>query len=194
MRDRTWVLLIALGVLVADQVTKLIVVAQIPQYSRIELIDNFLALTHVRNSGAAFGLFADAPPGPVRVVLVVISALAVGLIWAYAREGWHERKIVVAFGLILGGALGNLVDRIRLHEVVDFIDVHWGTLHWPSFNIADMGITVGAVSLFLAMATQNEADDASPALTETGSVNIANVSPHDPPAKDDTAGSSAGSN
>ena len=98
MRDRTWVLLIALGVLVADQVTKLIVVAQIPQYSRIELIDNFLALTHVRNSGAAFGLFADAPPGPVRVVLVVISALAVGLIWAYAREGWHERKIVVAFG------------------------------------------------------------------------------------------------
>ena len=161
MRDRTRVLLIAIAVLTLDQVTKLMVSAWIPFQTRIPLVDNLLALTHVRNTGAAFGLFADAPAAPVRVGLVIVSVLAVGLIWAYARDGWHEPRIVIAFGLILGGALGNLIDRLRLHYVVDFVDVHWGRYHWPSFNVADMAITLGAISLFIAMARQGEADEAS---------------------------------
>lgn len=166
MRDRTWVVSIALAVLAADQVTKFMVNASIPQYTSIPVVDGFLALTHVRNSGAAFGLFAGAPAGPVRVGLVIVSVLAVVLIWAYAREGWHEPRVVAAFGLILGGALGNLVDRLRLHEVVDFIDVYWGRYHWPSFNVADMAITVGALTLFIAMARHSEVENASPALAE----------------------------
>lgn len=194
MRDRTWVLAIALTVLVADQVTKLMVIASIPVHTSIPVIDGFLALTHVRNSGAAFGLFASAPAGPVRVGLVIVSVLAVVLIWAYAREGWHEPRIVAAFGLILGGALGNLVDRLRLHEVVDFIDVYWGRYHWPSFNIADMAITVGALTLFIAMARHSETEEAAPALAEAAGDTGGHVPAPEPSAKkrpvEDTAGMS----
>ncbi len=163
MRDRTRVALIAVAVLVIDQITKLMVITWIPFQARIPLVDDVLALTHVRNTGAAFGLFSDAPVAPVRIGLIIISVLAVGLIWAYAREGWHEPRIVVAFGFILGGALGNLIDRVRLSYVVDFVDVHWGRYHWPSFNVADMAITVGAISLFVAMARQGDVEEASPA-------------------------------
>ncbi len=152
MRDRIRVLFIASAVLVADQITKWMVVAWIPFQSRIEIVDNFLALNHVRNRGAAFGLFADAPSDLVRVGLIVVSLLAVTLIWAYARESWQQPRILLAFGLILGGAVGNLVDRMRLYYVVDFVDVHWGQWHWPSFNVADAAITVGAMTLFIAMA------------------------------------------
>ena len=159
MRDRIRVLLIAAAVLVADQITKWMVVAWIPFQSRIEIVDNFLALNHVRNRGAAFGLFADAPSDLVRVGLIVVSVLAVALIWAYAREGWHQPRIVLAFGLILGGAVGNLADRLHLRYVVDFIDVHWGQWHWPSFNVADAAITVGAVTLFIAMARVDDIEE-----------------------------------
>ena len=152
MRDRVWVLLIASGMVLADQITKLMVSRGIPLGDRIPLVDGYLAISHVQNRGAAFGLFAGAPAGPVRVGLIIVSAFAVVLIWAYAREGWHQPDTVVAFGLILGGAIGNLVDRLRLHYVVDFIDVSWGPYHWPSFNVADSAITIGAVTLFLSMA------------------------------------------
>ena len=101
MRDRTGVLLIAAAVLALDQITKLMVSARIPFQVRIDLIDNFLALTHVRNTGAAFGLLGDAPVAPVRAGLVVVSVLAIGLIWAYARQGWHEPRVMATFGLIL---------------------------------------------------------------------------------------------
>jgi len=159
MRDRIWVLVIAAGVLLADQITKWTVVAWIPVQSRIEIVEGFLALNHVRNRGAAFGLFADAPSDLVRIGLIVVSLLAVALIWAYARDGWHQPRIVLAFGLILGGAVGNLVDRLRLHYVVDFVDVHWSQWHWPSFNVADAAITVGAVTLFIAMARDDDAEE-----------------------------------
>lgn len=157
MRDRLTVLLIAAGVLVADQVVKALLVGWLPLHGRYDLIEGLLAINHVRNYGAAFGLFANVSGDLLRWMLVVVSIGAVGLIWAYAREGWHEPRIVVAFGMILGGALGNLVDRLRLGYVVDFIDVHWGAYHWPSFNVADAAITVGAVILFLAMAQQGRA-------------------------------------
>ena len=166
MRDRIWVLFIAAAVLVADQITKGMVVAWIPFQARIEIVDNFLALNHVRNRGAAFGLFADAPSDLVRVGLIIVSLLAVALIWAYAREGWHQPRIVLAFGLILGGAVGNLVDRMHLYYVVDFVDVHWGQWHWPSFNVADAAITVGAVTLFIAMAGESDVEEDPAATTE----------------------------
>ena len=155
MRDRLTVLLIAMAILATDQVTKALLVGWLPLHARYDVIDGLLTINHVQNYGAAFGLFANVSGDLLRWILVVVSIAAVGLIWAYAREGWHEPKIVVAFGMILGGALGNLVDRLRLGYVVDFIDVHWGSYHWPSFNAADAAITVGAVILFLAMARQS---------------------------------------
>ena len=131
MRDRTRVLLIAFVILVADQVAKAVVSA--PSFrcnSACPVIDGFYRAVPRRK-----------PRGRVRVVLFsagdgavarsrssIVSVLAVVLIWAYAREGWHEPRIVTAFGLILGGAVGNLVDRVRLGYVVDFIDVHWGSV------------------------------------------------------------------
>jgi signal peptidase II len=167
MRDRLTVLLIAAAVLAADQVTKALLVGWLPLHGRYDVIDGLLAINHVQNYGAAFGLFANVSGGLLRWVLVVVSIAAVGLIWAYAREGWHEPKIVIAFGMILGGALGNLVDRLRLGYVVDFIDVHWGSYHWPSFNVADASITVGAVILFLAMARQSATAQESESLPES---------------------------
>ncbi len=183
MRDRTGVLLIAGAVLILDQITKFMVSAWIPFQIRIDLIDNFLALTHVRNRGAAFGLFADAPVAPVRAGLIGVSVLAIGLIWTYARQSWHEPRVMATFGLILGGALGNLIDRLRLHYVVDFIDVHWGRYHWPSFNVADMAITVGAISLFIVMAQQGEVEKASVTMTEASSEECDNLLADENPVK-----------
>jgi signal peptidase II len=187
MRGRGGVLLIAVAVLSLDQVTKLMVSNWIPFQVRIHLIDNFLALTHVRNTGAAFGLFADAPVAPVRVGLVVVSVLAIGLIWAYARQGWNEARVMATFGLILGGALGNLIDRLRLHYVVDFIDVHLGRYHWPSFNVADMAITVGAISLFITMARQDKVEEASPVLPKATGQESNNLLTNETPAKEQAA-------
>ena len=192
MRDRAWVLSIALVVLVIDQITKLVVTTSVERFTSIPVVDGFLSLTHVRNTGAAFGLFADSPAGPVRAGLVVVSILAVVLIWAYARDGWHEPRIVIAFGLILGGAIGNLVDRLRLHYVVDFIDVYWGQYHWPSFNVADTAITVGALTLFIAMARHKESDEISPALAEPAGDGISNVPVHEPSAKERPAEDATG--
>jgi signal peptidase II len=159
MRDRVWVLGIASAVLLVDQVTKAIVDARIPIHESVPVIDGVLSLTHVRNTGAAFGILSNAPAGPVRIGLVIVSIFTVALIWAYAREGWHDRSVVAAFGLVLGGALGNLLDRLRLHEVVDFVDVYWGQYHWPSFNVADMAITLGALTLFVGMARHGQSEE-----------------------------------
>jgi len=167
MRDRLTVLLIAAAILAADQVTKALLVGWLPLHARYDVFEGLLTINHVQNYGAAFGLFANVSGDFLRWVLVVVSITAVGLIWAYAREGWHEPKIVIAFGMILGGALGNLVDRLRLGYVVDFIDVHWGSYHWPSFNVADAAITVGAVILFLAMAQHGTLEHEDELLVES---------------------------
>lgn len=167
LRDRIAVGLIAAGILLVDQASKWMLVASLPLNGRIEVIDGLFALTHVQNRGAAFGLFADVPSEMLRWVLVVVSLAAVGLIWAYAREGWHRPSIVAAFGAILGGALGNLVDRSRLGYVVDFLDIHWRGYHWPSFNVADAAITIGALILFIAMARQGEGPE-TPAHADAG--------------------------
>lgn len=194
MRDRTWVMLIASGVLLADQVSKRLVSSNIALGDRIPLIDGWLALNHVQNRGAAFGLFADAPPGPVRIGLVIVSVLAVALIWAYAREGWNAPRTVAAFGLILGGAVGNLVDRLWLHHVVDFIDVSWGQYHWPSFNFADTAITVGALTLFVAMAQHDDIDEPSPASAGPRSDRLGNLAASESSAKDRPAEDTAALN
>lgn len=160
MRDRISVALIAASVVVADQLTKWIVSAQVSLHDRVPVIDGLLDITHVQNRGAAFGLFADIQSPALRWGLIVVSIAAVGLIWAYARDGWDRPATVVAFGVIVGGAAGNLVDRLVHGFVVDFVLVHWNGYHWPSFNVADAAITVGAGMLFLAMA--RDGDDAHP--------------------------------
>ena len=87
---------------------------------------------------------------------MAVALLAVFVIWTYARQERARSSVLVAFGAILGGAVGNLVDRLRLGFVEDFILVHWGTYEWPAFNVADTAVTMGGIALFIALARDND--------------------------------------
>jgi signal peptidase II len=145
--------LAAIAIVVAiDQVTKLIVRQTMPLHDTINVIPGFLDITHVQNTGAAFGILnaADFPYKPA--VMIGIAALALVAIAAYGSQlGFHERLARFGLSLILGGAFGNLIDRAVAGHVVDFVDVYWGTSHFWAFNVADAAITVGAVLVLLDM-------------------------------------------
>ena len=141
---------IALLVFVGDQSTKAIVESSIPERQIIPVIPGLFNITHVKNEGAAFGLFADSPAPWKTALLVVISAAllatVVGVVWKTRRLHWEAG---VGLSLILGGALSNLVDRIRMGRVVDFLDFYIRSYHWYTFNLADSAIVVGAGFLIL---------------------------------------------
>ena len=137
-RAATWrALLVASGVLAADQASKALVRAQIPRGGE-ESVLPFLTLVNTRNTGIAFGLLQDA--GPV-LVLVALAAL-LGILAFFALNAGRPR-IWIAMGLLLGGALGNLVDRAIEGAVTDFIDLP----AWPAFNLADVSITFGVIAM-----------------------------------------------
>jgi signal peptidase II len=134
---------VALAVLILDQATKSLVERTMWPHESIDLTA-FLALTYVRNTGAAFGVLAAAPAGVRLPLFVAVTVLAAGALVSYLRHTPPDQRWrVAALGGILGGALGNLLDRVRYGEVIDFVDAHWGDLHWPAFNVADAAITVG---------------------------------------------------
>lgn len=163
---RGWIPAIALGVVGLDQLTKSICVAEIPLHARIPIIDGYLALTHVHNRGMAFGLFNGVDATWLRWLLAAVAVAAVVIIWSYARQESHRLPVLIAFGAILGGAVGNLIDRILHGYVIDFILAHWRHHEWPAFNVADSAITIGGVILFLALAsdrTEPADDEVSPA-------------------------------
>lgn len=151
---------LALAVLVVDQIAKAIVRSELPLHTRRPVVDGYLALTHVHNRGMAFGLFNGIDSPWLRWLLVAVALLAVGIIWSYARRGTHQIGVALGFGAILGGALGNLVDRLRWGYVVDFVLAHWGRHEWPAFNVADAAITMGGVGLFLTLAREGEEPEA----------------------------------
>lgn len=131
-------------VLVLDQVIKVVIVAAIgpsQAASSIGLIGTWLSLEYVENRGAAFGLFSGAGP----ILLLAAAAMLLVLAWSVLKSPQQPVFNIVAFGLILGGALGNLVDRFRLGYVVDFISVGW----WPTFNLADSAICVGVAIMLM---------------------------------------------
>lgn len=141
-----------LAVLGVDQLTKQIVRKTLLLHDTVNVIPGFLDLTHVQNTGAAFGILnaADFPYKPA--VMIAIAAIALVAIAAYgAQLGFHERLARFGLSLILGGAFGNLIDRAIAGHVVDFVDVYWGTSHFWAFNVADAAITVGAVLVLLDM-------------------------------------------
>lgn len=143
---------IALGIVLVDQATKLVVSRTIRLGTTIPIIPNFVDLSHVLNPGAAFGFLAGQSAAFRNPFFVGISLLAIGLIvYYYHRYLRHTRLPGVALGLILGGAAGNLIDRLRLGVVVDFLDVHLYRYHWPAFNLADAAISVGVGLMLLDM-------------------------------------------
>jgi len=148
----TAVLVIAGTVVVLDQITKAVALASMAPGAPITLVDGFLALTLVMNTGLAFGLLSGLPAAWRWVVallsiaaLIVLARVAVRVL---ADGGWPARLSV---SLIFGGAVGNLIDRARLGAVVDFVDVHYRGYHWPAFNVADSAITIGVIFLALRL-------------------------------------------
>ena len=143
-------LVLAAVILVADQAAKLVVQQSLALWERIAVIPGLFNLVHYRNPGAAFGLM-DGPNLPWRDALLIgITALAVGLILymlltSRSRDTW----LCLGLGAILGGAVGNLVDRIRLGMVLDYLDLYLGSFHWPAFNLADAAISLGAVTVLI---------------------------------------------
>lgn len=129
--------------LIIDQVTKLCIDHGMPLYASVPVIDNFFNITYVRNPGAAFGLFAQSGfriPFLIGVSMIALAAILVALY----KSKRTEKVSVVALSCIFAGACGNLIDRIRLGEVIDFLDFYWKNHHWPAFNVADMAICLGA--------------------------------------------------
>src|SRR3972149_2294418 len=140
------------AVVLLDQVTKAGIASKMLLYDSSIIIKGLLNLTYVRNPGAAFGFLSHAAPVFRSAFFILITVSAIGLIFYYiAMSKENEACLVFALSLILGGAVGNLIDRVRFGEVVDFIDVYWKTYHWPAFNVADAAISLGAFIMIFEM-------------------------------------------
>jgi signal peptidase II len=133
-------------IVIADQVTKFIVDQAMPLHHSIAVIDGFFNLTYIRNTGAAFGIFAGSAAAFRLPFLVLFSVLAIGFIVMMLRRlPENETGLITALAFILGGAIGNLIDRVAYGEVIDFLDFYWAGYHWPAFNLADSFITIGVL-------------------------------------------------
>lgn len=134
--------------LLLDQLTKVYIDSTFALYESITVIENFFHITYVRNPGAAFGILADSV---IRIpFFIAVSVFAgIGIMWYLRKVDFTDRWQHFALGLIFSGAVGNLIDRIRLGEVIDFLDAHWYQHHWPAFNVADSAICIGVVVMFL---------------------------------------------
>jgi signal peptidase II len=139
-------------VVLLDQLSKAWILATLRLHEGFSLIDGFFNIVHVRNPGAAFGFLAAAPPLFRYIFFIAVTLAAILLILHYLRVSRiEETSLVSALALILAGAVGNLIDRIRFGEVVDFLDIYIGAHHWPAFNVADSAISVGAVYLIVIL-------------------------------------------
>jgi signal peptidase II len=140
------------AIIVADQITKALIRSTLAPFESRVIIPGLLDFIHVRNAGVAFGILNDAPiSDSVKAVLTTaLAALALLGIAFYARHVHHHEKLArIGLSLILGGAVGNLIDRLRLGYVLDYVDVYWRDWHFWAFNVADASITIGAVLVFL---------------------------------------------
>lgn len=140
---------IAGTIVIVDQITKWIILDRLDLYHAIPVVPGFFNITHVQNPGGAFGFLAQQSPLVRGIVFLLMSFLAVCLIfWFYRKTPSTHRLLAVGFALIFGGAIGNLIDRVRFGRVVDFLDFYIGGWHWPAFNVADSAITTG-IAIFL---------------------------------------------
>ena len=137
-------------VIILDQITKIIILKNLPLYHSITIIPGIFNITHIHNPGGAFGFMAHQDSSLRNFLFLLLSSLAICLIFYFYKKTPQKYSLLSAcFALILGGAFGNLIDRIRFGKVVDFLDFYIGNYHWPAFNVADSAITVGiAIYLF----------------------------------------------
>jgi signal peptidase II len=138
---------LAAAVVAADQVTKAMVLGRFALGERLE-VTGFFNMVLVYNKGAAFSFLSDAP-GWQTPALVVFALVAIGIVGTFIVRSPGRRTLCTGLALILGGAIGNLIDRLRFGQVVDFLDFHAHGWHWPAFNVADSAITLGAALIIL---------------------------------------------
>ena len=153
-----------------DQLTKEWILRSLTYSDEIPVITGFFHITHVRNPGAAFGILATSPE-PVRIFFFIgVTLVAIALIFSFYRKlAPGDRFSALSLGLILGGAIGNLIDRLRHGEVVDFLHFRlWGGYSWPDFNLADSFIVVGVILLVIELlATEGESREEARAGSES---------------------------
>lgn len=154
--------LILVPVVILDQVSKVLIANNLYQNQSIELIPGFLNIVYVRNPGAAFGILKDANPLIRILSLIIVAFIALVIIYyLYMRVTDGNLWEKFGLGLIMGGTIGNLVDRIRMGEVVDFIDIYIKSYHWPAFNVADTAITSGVVLMLITSIFQTHSSQSS---------------------------------
>ena len=161
-RRRRYLLLVGVSlILVAlDQLTKMFVVHTMRLHESISIIEGFFSLTYIRNPGAAFGIFATTNSAFRLIFFVGTSIFALGLLGTifyrlHPDDVWGQLTV----SSIFGGAIGNLVDRLRYGEVIDFLDFHVSGYHWPAFNVADSAISVGVVSLLVIFSLDKKKEE-----------------------------------
>lgn len=141
-----------------DQITKLMVIQQFRLGESISIIAGYFNFTYVRNTGAAFGLLARSDPSfriPFFVIVPIIALVAIGFIFKKIAD--NDFKLSSALSMVIGGAVGNLIDRVQFGYVIDFLDFHWlYKYHFPAFNVADSAICVGVGILMLDLVFQNQ--------------------------------------
>jgi signal peptidase II len=138
--------------IVIDQYTKFMVTLHIPLNYSIKVVEGFFNLTHIRNSGVAFGIFSDQQSELKPYLLIFVSMVAIVAILAIFHQTSKEKRLVrTGLILIFSGAIGNLIDRVIHKEVIDFIDFFIENQHWPAFNVADSCITIGVIFMVVDM-------------------------------------------
>jgi len=139
-------------VILIDQVTKALIVKHVPFYGSVKVIPGFFNLTHIHNKGAILGIFNSAKTSGIPILLLLLNAAALALVLYYfSKTSEKERAARIGLSLIVGGALGNVIDRIARGFVVDFLEMYAGKFHWPTYNVADSCITIGAVILIFSV-------------------------------------------
>jgi len=149
--------------IVVDQYTKFMITLHIPLSYSINVVEGFFNLTHVRNSGVAFGIFSEQNSQLKPYLLIFVSIIAIiAILVIFHQTGKEKRMVQGGLVLVFSGAIGNLIDRILHKEVIDFIDIFFNNRHWPAFNLADACITIGvmllAVDLLLSSKEFNSPD------------------------------------
>jgi len=146
---------IALAGLLADQITKVYIDRSMRLFDSIPIVDNFFHITYLRNRGAAFSFLSEASWRlPFFIIVSIIATLVILIAFRKLRD--DQKLAHISLSMIFSGALGNLIDRVRLGEVIDFLDVHWYRHHWPAFNVADSLICVGVFLLAVDMVLEEK--------------------------------------
>ena len=148
---------IVILIILIDQITKIIIDGNLIMYQSIEVIPDFFSITHIRNTGIAFGFLAQSSHLFRSVFLTLVPLFAIFLIiFLLYKAEKDDIFLILGLSMIMGGAFGNLIDRVRLGAVIDFLDFYLGSYHWPAFNMADSAITLGALILFATIVKERE--------------------------------------